>query len=39
MESIDENLVVYLIENLKFSYKQEQASSVLKKRYPGVWGP
>ena len=36
MESIDENLVIDLIENQKLSYKQ--ASSVLKERYPGVWG-
>ena len=33
MESVDENLVIDLIENQKLSY--EQASSVLKKRFPG----
>ena len=32
MESVDENLVIDLIENQKLSY--EQASSVLKKRFP-----
>ena len=36
MESIDENLIIDLIENQKLSY--EQVSSILKERYPGVWG-
>ena len=36
MESVDENLVIDLIENQKLSY--EQASSVLKERYPGIRG-
>ena len=37
MESVNENLVIDLIENQKLSY--EQASSVLKERYPGIRGP
>ena len=36
MELVDENLVIDLIENQKLSY--EQASSVLKERFPGVRG-
>ena len=36
MEWVDENLVTDLIENQKLSY--EQASSVLKERFPGVRG-
>ena len=35
MELVNKNLVIDLIENQKFSY--EQASSVLKERFPGVW--
>ena len=34
MELVDKNLVIDLIENQKLSY--EQASSVLKERFPGV---
>ena len=36
MELVDENLVIYFIENQKLSH--EQASSVLKERFPDVWG-
>ena len=36
MESIDENLVIDLIENKNLSY--EQASSLLKQRYSDVRG-
>ena len=36
MELVDKNLVIDLIENQKLSY--EQASSVLKERFPGVRG-
>ena len=36
MESVDENLVIDLIENQKLSY--EQANSALKERFPGVRG-
>ena len=36
MELVDENLVIDLTENQKLSYGQ--ARSVLKKRFPGVWG-
>ena len=36
MESIDNNLVIDLIENQKLPYKQGR--SVLKERYSGVWG-
>ena len=36
MELVDENLVIYLIENQKLSY--EQASSVLKERFPRARG-
>ena len=32
----DENLVIDLIENQKLPY--EQARSILKKKFPGVWG-
>ena len=34
IESIDENLVIDLIENQRLSH--EQASSILKERYPDV---
>ena len=36
IELVDKNLVTDLIENQKLSY--EQARSVLKERFPGVWG-
>ena len=36
MESINKNLTMDLIENQKLSH--EQASSVLKDRYPDLWG-
>ena len=36
MELVNENLVIDLIENQKLSY--EQASSVLKDKFPGVRG-
>ena len=36
MKSIDKNLAMDLIENQKLSH--EQASSVLKDRYPDLWG-
>ena len=36
MELIDENLVIDMIKNQKLSY--EQASTVLKKRFPGAGG-
>ena len=36
MELVNENLVIDLIENQKLSY--EQASSVLKERFPGIGG-
>ena len=36
MELVDENLVTDLIENQKPSY--EQASSILKERFPGMRG-
>ena len=34
MELVNKNLVIDLVENQKLSY--EQASSVLKERFPGV---
>ena len=36
MELIGENLVIDMIKNQKLSY--EQASTVLKRRFPGVGG-
>ena len=36
MKLVNENLAIDLIENQKLSY--EQASSVLKERFPGVRG-